>query len=128
MIKGSDLDKEVLIAGNRTVFDLSGSAASEMVLYYKNKEIVLHKVWVKYIEATSADAGVTVQIGNSTTDNAYIEYTSEVSLDALTVVELDQGNFTLGIIPRDTEVVVSHNGGKSGTGTCYVWFSYTLND
>ena len=128
MIKGSDLGKEVLIAGTKTAFDLSGSAATELVLYHKNKEIVIHKVWVKYIEATSANTGVTIQIGNSTTDNAYVEVTSVVSQDALSSTEYNTGDFTLGIIPRDTEVIISHDGSKSGAGTCYVWFSYTLND
>ncbi len=128
MIKGSDLDKELLTVCNTTVFDLSGSAATEIVLYHKNKEIEIHKVWIKYIEATSADAGVKLSIGNFTTDDAYFAATSEVSKDALYSKEYDTGSMTLTTIPRDTEVVLKNAGSKVGTGTAIISFSYTLND
>lgn len=128
MIKGSDIDKEVLTVCNATVFDLSGSAQTEIVLYHKNKEIEIHKVWIKYIEATSSDAGVKLSIGNFADDDAYFAGTSEVSKSALYSKEYETGSMTLAVIPRDTEVVIKNAGGKVGTGTAILSFSYTLND
>ncbi len=127
-IKGSDLGKEVLTACNRTVFDLSGSAASEIVLYHKNKEILIHKVWIKYIEATSADAGVVITIGDSADADEFFTATSEVSKTALDSVEYEVGSMVLSTVPRDTPIYIAHAGGKSGDGTAIVGFSYTYND
>jgi len=125
-IKGKNLEKELLIAGNRAVFDLSDSAATETVLYHKNYEILIHKVWVQYVEATSADAGVEIKIGSPSDDNAYFSLTSVVSQDALSSTEYGTGDMVLATVPKDTPVCVAHAGGKTGTGTAYVWFSYTL--
>lgn len=128
MIRGNDIDKEVLTVCNRTVFDLSGSAATEIVLYHKNKEVVIHKVWIQYIEATSADAGVAISIGSHADDDAYFEATSEVSKSAYDSTEYDSGSMTLQIVPKDTPIVIKSAGGKSGTGTAVISFSYTLNN
>lgn len=128
MIKSSDLGKEVLTVCNTTVFDLSGSAASEIVLYNKNKEIEIHKVWIKYIEATSANTGVAVTIGDSADTDEFFTATSEVSKDALYSKEYTTGDMVLALVPKDTPVYVAHVGSKSGTGTCVVGFAYTLND
>jgi len=127
MIRGTDLDKELLTVCNKTLFDLSGSAAEEIVLYNKNHEILIHKVWVKYIEVTSADAGIALNIGNDATAAAYWTATSEVSKTALDSTEYLTGDMTLAKIPKDTPIIVAHAGGKSGTGTAVIGFSYTLN-
>ena len=126
MIKGRNLDKELLVAGNRTVFDLSGAAASEMVLYNQKHDIIINKVWVHYEEATSADAGVALTLGSSADNNAYWEITSVISQDALTNTEYDTGSLTLATIPAGTPIYIAHAGSKIGTGTAFVWFSYTV--
>jgi len=126
MITGLDIDKELLTVCNTTLFDLSGSAAEEIVLYNKNHEILIHKVWVKYIEATSADTGVAIKIGSSSNDDAYFTATSEVSKDALDSKEYDIGSMVLAKVPKDTPILISHAGSKAGTGTAVVGFSYTL--
>ncbi len=127
MIEGKNLDRELLTVCNRTVFDLSGSAATEIVLYHKNREIKIQKVWIKYIEATSADAGVKLSIGNSSDDDAYFSTTSATSQSALSSSEFTSGDMTLATIPADTEVIIKSAGGKTGTGTAIISFSYTLN-
>jgi len=124
---GNSFGREVLTVCNRTVFDLSGSAAEEIVLYHKNKEIVIHKVWIKYIEATSADAGVKLSIGSTSDDDAYFYVTSAVSQDAGTSVEYITGDMTLKTVPKDTPIIIKSAGSKSGTGTAVISFSYTLN-
>ena len=124
MIK--ETDKELLTQCNRTVFDLSGSAATEIVLYNKNHEIHIHKVWVQYIEATSADTGIQLNIGSHADDAAYWEATSEVSQDAYYSKEYVTGDMTLAIVPKDTPIVIKSDGGKSGTGTAIVSFCYTI--
>lgn len=129
MIKGNDLDKELLTVCNTTVFDLSNSGAqSEIVLYNKNYEILIHKIWVKYVEATSADAGIHLSIGNTGTDNAYWEATSEISKDAGSSTEYLTGNMTLNKVPRDTPILIYNAGSKTGLGTAIVGFSYTINN
>ena len=127
MIKGRNLDKQLLTVCNRTVFDLSGSAATEIVLYHKNKEIVIHKIWIQYIELTSADAGVKISIGSHADDDAYFAATSEVSKAAYYSKEYLTGDMTLATIPQDTPVVVKNAGSKTGAGTAVIGFSYTLN-
>lgn len=126
MIKGRNLDKELLVAGNRTVFDLSGSAASEMVLYNRNHDIQINKVWIKYEEATSADAGVDLNIGTATDDDAYFVKASDASKSAGDSVEYEIGDLVLGLIPKDTPVYVKSDGGKAGDGTCFVYIAYTV--
>ena len=128
MIKGNDLDKELLTVCNTDVFDLSGSADTEIVLYNKNYEILIHKVWVKYIEATSADAGITLSIGSHADDDAYWYATSEISKDAYDSKEYTTGNMTLTKVPKDTPIVIKSAGSKSGAGTCVIGFSYTINN
>jgi len=126
MIRGRNLDKELLTVCNTTVFDLSGSAASEIVLYNKNHEIKIEKVWIKYIEATSADTGVVITIGDSADADEFFTATSEVSKDALYSKEYTEGSMVLSIVPKDTPVYLAHVGGKSGSGTAVVGISYTL--
>lgn len=125
MIKGSDLDKEILIVMNKTIFDLSEGPSTDLnVLYNKNKEILIHKIWVKYIEATSADAGSLIVIGTAADTDAFATITTEVSKSALYSKEYDFGTI---IVPRDTLVQISA-GDKTGTGTCYVILAYSYND
>ena len=126
MIKGRNLDKELLSVGNTAVFDLSGSAATETVLYNKNHEIHIHKIWIKYVEATSADTGVVITIGDTADADEFFTATSEVSKDALYSKEYGNGDLVLATVPKDTPVIVAHAGGKTGTGTAYIYFSYTL--
>ena len=121
-----ETDKEILTQCNRTVFDLSGSAATEIVLYNKNHEVHIHKVWVQYIEATSADTGVALSIGSHADDDAYFTATSEVSKDAYDSKEYVTGDITLAIVPKDTPIVIKSAGGKSGAGTAIVSFCYTI--
>lgn len=127
MIRGNDLEKELLTTCNRTLFDLSGSAAEEIVLYHKNREVLIHKVWVKYIEGSSSDAGVKLSIGDSSDDDAYFAATSEISKAAGYSAEYDTGSITLAKVPKDTPIIIKNAGGKTGAGTCVVGFSYTLN-
>jgi len=126
MIKGRNIDKELMTVCNTTVFDLSGSAATEIVLYNKNHNIEINKVWIKYIEATSADAGVAITIGDSADTDEFFTATSEVSKDALYSKEYTEGSMVLSTVPKDTPVYIAHVGGKAGTGTVVVSFSYTI--
>ena len=128
MIKGNDCDKELFTCVNRTVFDLSGSAAEECVLYHKNVEVLIHKVWVQYIEATSSDAGIKLSIGSPADDDAYWLDTSDVSKSAYDTVEYLTGDMTLAKVPANTPIIIKSAGSKSGAGTCYIGFAYTLNN
>ena len=128
MIKGKNLDRELLTAQNKTVFDLSGAAATETVLFNKNHEIQINKVWVYYEEATSADAGVSLRIGSPTDDDAYWVETSEVSKSAGDCTEYGTGDMVLATVPKSTPIIVKSAGSKTGTGTAYIVIAYTVGD
>ena len=125
-IQGSDLNKELLVEFNRTVFDLSGSAQTEVILYNKNYEIQINKIWIKYIEASSADAGVLLKVGTHANDDEFFSATSQASKDAYYSKEYDTGDMILNIVPKDTPVVVYSAGGKSGAGTVHIAIAYSL--
>jgi len=127
MIKGKNLDKQLMKAFNRTVFDLSSSAAYEMALINPESSITINNVYVVWEEASSADAGVAINIGNTTTGAQYFTATSSVSQGAGTVQTFSTGSMVLATVPAGTPVYLNHAGSKSGAGTCFVVISYTIN-
>ena len=124
-IKGNKLGKEVLTVVTKSAMDLSGSAATEILLFDKNSEITIHKIWVHYSEASSADAGVTISLGSLADDDAFFSATSEVSKDAYYTKEYLTGDMTLVTVPKDTPLVVKSAGGKSGTGEVIISIAYS---
>lgn len=127
MIRGKNIDKQVLTAHNRTVFDLSGAAASEVALINPTRSITINNVYVVWEEGSSADAGVAVSVGSASGGTQYFTATSTVSKSAAAVETYGQGNMTLSLVPAGTPIYVSHAGSKSGAGTCFVVIAYTVN-
>jgi len=125
MIKGKNLDKDLLVTNNKTVFDLSGAAASEMVLFRPQNDVVINSVTILYPEATSSDTGVAIKIGTGADDDAYFTATSEVSKSAGYSKTYGTGDLVLATIPKGTPVYLAHAGSKAGTGTAFVSISYT---
>lgn len=125
MIKKRNLDKELLTVCNKTAFDLSGSAATEILLYNKNQEIIINKIWVQYSEASSADAGSEISLGSLADDDAYWAVTTEVSKAQYYSKEYVKGDMILAVIPKDTPVVLKSDGGKTGTGAVIVSIAYS---
>jgi hypothetical protein len=127
MIRGRNIAKGVLTAGNRIVFDLSGSAAGEMVLLSPKKTVKITGAHVVYIEASSADTGVAITIGATSGGTEYLSTTSLVSQAAGTVSDIAAGDFTLTTVPAGGPIWIAHAGGKVGAGTCFVVITYEVN-
>ena len=126
MIQGKNIDKELFVAYNATVFVLSSSAATEMAFFHPTKDAVINNVYVTWVEGSSADTGVALEIGSTDGGAEYFTATSSISKSAGDVETYSTGNLVLGTIPAGTAVYIGHAGSKSGAGTCYVSFSYTL--
>jgi hypothetical protein len=125
MIKGKNLDKQMLTAGNRTVFDLSGSAAGEMVLLSPVRDVVITNAYVVWVESSSADTGIVISIGKTDGGTEYLSTTSSISQTAPSVETISSGDFTLTTVPAGTPIWISHAGSKVGAGTCFVVITYT---
>lgn len=126
MIQGKNIDKQLFTANNITVFDLSATAATEMAFIHPTKDAIINNVYVVWVEASSADAGVALEIGSTDGGAEYFTATSSVSQAAGTVETYSTGDLVLGTIPKGTAVFIGHAGSKAGAGTCYLCFSYTL--
>lgn len=127
MIQGKNLDKQLMKAYNRTVFDLSSSAANEMILINPDKSVTINNVYVVWEEAGSSDAGITIKIGKTTTGADYFTDTTTISKSAGEVETFDEGDMVLTLVDAGDPIYVSHAGGKSGDGTCFIVISYTIN-
>lgn len=127
MIRGKNIDKQLMTVGNRTLFDLSGSAAAEMVLLNPTRSITINNVYVIWVEASSADTGVAIEVGATDGGADYFTQVSSASQDAATVQTYTSGDMVLATVPAGTPIFVGHAGGKVGAGTCWVVISYTVN-
>lgn len=126
MIKGRNVDKDLLTTNNVTIFDLSGSAASEMCLFRPKNDVAINSITITYPEATSADAGVVIKVGTASNDDEFFTVTSEVSKAAGYSRTYTPSEMVLATVAKNTPVYVAHAGGKTGTGTAFVSISYTV--
>jgi len=127
MIRGKNIDKQVLTAYNRTLFDLSGSAAGEMVLINPTRSITINNIYIVWVEGSSADTGVHIHIGATDGGADYAEITSSVSKTAGDIEAYAQGDMTLNLVPAGTPIWINNAGSKVGAGTCWVAIAYTVN-
>ena len=127
MIRGKNIHKQLFTAHNRAVFDLSGAAATEMILLNPTRSIRINNVYVTWVEASSADAGVTLEIGATDGGADYFTATSSVSQTAGDTETFAEGDLVLNLVPAGTPIWVGHAGSKSGTGTCFITIAYTVN-
>ena len=103
--------------------DLSGVAVSNIPILHTSRACTLLKAIILYTEASSADAGVTIEIGNEATAAYYYTGTSEVS-KALWY-ELDVTLLQTAIAAGDT-VICGCAGGKVGTGEVLICIEYKV--
>ena len=102
--------------------DLSGSAATKVCLHTElTVEIV--RTFILYTEASSADAGITLEIGKESDRDYYYAGTSEVSK---TIWDCSQ----IALLKKDIEagdtVTFYSAGGKTGTGEVMLIIEYKL--
>jgi len=105
-----------------TSVDLSGAAATLICFHSENRARIL-KATLLYTEASSAHAGVGIEIGHETDRNYYYDGTSEVSQSQWdsTDVTLLQRN-----IPAGNTVLFYSAGGKTGTGEIMLVIEYVV--
>src|SRR3990167_10811026 len=104
--------KPLLYERSSVPADLSGSAVTLVVLHTE-KNITIERAWLLYTEASSADAGITVEIGKESDRDYFYVGTSEISkaiwyTNEVTLLKKD-------LLVGDTLTFYSP-GGKTGTG------------
>ena len=103
--------------------DLSATAVSNIPILHTSRACTLLKALILYTEASSADAGVTIEIGTEGTAAYYYTGTSEVS-QALWY-ELDATLLQTAIAAGDT-VICGCAGAKVGTGEVLICIEYKV--
>lgn len=116
------LDRPNFIARTATSVDLSGAAAT-LICLHTELSVELVRAFFLYTEASSADAGITIKIGNEADDDYFYTGTTEVSKSQwysadLTLLKKD---LTAG----DT-VILSSAGSKTGTGEIMLVIEYKI--
>ena len=127
MIRGKNIHKQLFIVGNRTVFDLSEGAATEMCLINPTRSIRINNVYFTWVEASSSGTGIALEIGSTDGGAEYFTATSSVSQDAGVTETYAVGDMVLNLIPAGTPVYFGHAGSKDGAGTGYLTIAYTVN-
>jgi len=103
--------------------DLSGSATT-LVCVHAEQFIRILKAYLLYTEASSADAGITIEVGKETDRDYYYTGTTEVSkaiwyTEEITLLKND-------VTTGDTVTFYSA-GGKTGTGEIMLVIEYKIN-
>jgi len=96
-------------------FDLSGAAATEVV-FVPQQDCYIISWSLIYEEASSADAGITLEIGTNVDPNRFGSVTSEISESAY-YVKRYAGTTDDNACVQGTNIIVKSAGGKVGTGT-----------
>jgi len=105
------------------IMDLSSGAVADNIIFHTSVACTLLNVFLVYQEATSADAGITVDVGHETDDDYYYTGTTEVSKAAWYELDVTLLNTD---IPAGNTVVCNSAGGKTGTGTLLVVIEYAI--
>ena len=110
----------VNITRSATSVDLSG-AATTLIVLHSERACILKKATLLYTEASSADAGITIEIGKETDSNYYYTGTTEISKNQwytkdVTLLETD-------ITAGDT-VLFTSAGAKAGDGEIMLIIEY----
>lgn len=105
--------------------DLSGGAVTDVPILHTTVAVTLVKLILLYTEASSADAGVTVEIGKET--DADYHYTGTSETDKALWYEKDATLLNADVGAGDT-VICGCAGGKTGTGEILVCLEYTVDD
>lgn len=125
MIKGKNIDNSVLVFSNKTIFDLSATAANEFAFVHP-KAIRINSVNVIWVEGSSAGDGISIIVGATSGGSDYATVTSAISQAAGTVNTYTGGELTLALVPAGGPVYIGHAGSKDGAGTCFVAVNYTV--
>ena len=113
---------QYMIVRTATAADLSG-AAETLIVLHAERDCVLEKATLLYTEASSADAGITVEIGKESDRDYY--YTGATEQSKAQWYSKDVDLLKQDIAAGDTVTFYSA-GGKAGTGKIMCVIEYTL--
>lgn len=103
--------------------DLSG-AATDSVLFLAEENYYILGISILYVEASSADAGVAIRVGNGASPSSYLSTTSVTgqSLGAVDDFINTTGTNSFGtrVLAQDDFLTAGTAGGKVGTGAVQV--------
>lgn len=121
-IRRKQVGYPVIDARTAISVDLSGSAATLVCLHTERKATIIN-AYLLYTEASSADAGITVEVGKESDRDYYYTGTTEVSKaiwysKTLTLLKND-------LAAGDTITFYSA-GGKTGTGEIMLIIEYII--
>ena len=114
--------KPSFIAQTSTSVDLSASSIT-LICLHTELEAELVRAFAFYTEGSSADAGVTIQIGKESDVDYYFTGTSEASKSTYYTKEL---TLLKKDITKGDTVTFTSVGGKSGAGTIMLVIEYKL--
>ncbi len=97
--------------------DLSGSAQAGVVIFHAVRAMTILKAVLLYTEASSGDAGVTVEIGKESDADYFYTGTSEISESQW--YEKEVTLLATALLAGDT-IICGHAGSKVGTGEILV--------
>ena len=107
-----------------TILDLSGAAQADVVVLHSSVAATISRVILLYTEASSSDAGITIEVGKETDDDYY--YTGTTDTDEAEWGEVEVVLLQTALAAGDT-LVCSHAGGKTGIGEILVCVEYTVD-
>jgi len=114
-------DKPLQIKKSAIPVDLSGAATTQVILHLETEAAQIIRAFILYFEASSADAGITLEVGKESDRNYFYTGTSGTSksqwdVDELTLLkdDLDAGDTLTFYSP----------GGKTGTGEAILVIEY----
>jgi len=108
-----------------TVLDLSGAAQAEVVQFFASRAITIIKVVLCYVEASSSNAGVTVQVGKNGDADWFYTGTSEISKSLYYAKDVTLLHAALA---AGEVLTISNAGGKTGTGNIKVHIEFVVDD
>lgn len=106
-----------------SVIDLSAAAVADIPIFHTSVACTLLNLYFVYPEATSADAGVVIDVGKGSDDDYYFTGASDVSQSAYAVVSK---TLLQTVIAAGETVICNCAGSKTGTGTLLVVIEYAL--
>src|SRR3990167_2680077 len=117
------LNKPILISRTAISADLSGAAVTLVCLHTGGRKVEIINAYLLYTEASSADAGITVQIGKESDTDYYYTGTSEVSKAQWYEKEVV-------LLKRDLDIgdtiLFTSAGSKVGTGEIMLIIEYRI--
>jgi hypothetical protein len=127
-IAGSKLatNARVQVSSVTDAMDLSGSAVPDTIWMHFNRAATLVSVYATYVEATSEDTGVAIDVGKQGDDGFFVAaYTSKPSAAAYSQEACTLAN--TAIAAGDT-ITYNCAGGKTGAGTVFLTAEFVFND